>query len=217
MHVRRVEGREDEPIWVIDGFFAEEECEALIAHSNQIQVTENGDKPWHAPNTGGKYTRAMMSNRKLADVIEKRLKPILPEIVNDCKTLYVNDRFRFSRYSAGGEFHVHCDGKNYDNKRPELTGEFSAESLLTANAFLNTEGDEDYDLVGGGTTFFHGEGDENGGPKQCGLLRESIPAKAGRLVLFWANQYHQGDLVVSGRKYLVRTDIMGQRCMNDTH
>lgn len=209
MIVQNVAGRDDELLLVIDGLCTEEECKVLIDYANRVKATDEGDMPWHAPGTGGKYDRAIMVRRKMAEVFEKRLKDVIPKILNDHKLLYINDHFRFSRYVAGGEFHVHCDGKNYDNGRPELTDGFSSESFMTLNMPLNTEGDEEYGLVGGGTTFFHGVG--HGINKQPGEVRITVPAKAGRAVLFWADQYHQGDLVESGHKYLIRTDVMGQQ------
>jgi len=188
-------------LWVIDNLFSQAECTDLINRANQLQTDAKGNKSWHQPGTGGKYSRVIMIDPELTNVIWARIEPYLPKELelNGYKLLYLNSHFRFSRYRKDGIFPIHCDGKNYDNSRPDLTGGYSAESLLTLNIFLNSE--EDYDLVGGGTSFF----DEG---LRLGL---TIKAQAGTAALFWADQYHRGDLVGEGFKYLLRTDVMAMR------
>lgn len=193
------------PLWILDNLLSKEECMGRIARANAMNDDNKGNRAWHAPGTGGKYSRVIMIDRSLADDLWNRVRKFLPEVIEGYKLVYLNDHFRFSRYRKGGVFHVHCDGKNYDNSRPDLIGEWSSESLLTLNIFLNTEGDTDYELVGGGTSFFNQ--DENFNLN----LRTTVKAKAGRAVLFWAKQYHRGDVVDSGFKYLLRTDVMGIR------
>ena len=40
-------------------------------------------------------------------------------------------------------------------------------------------------------------------------LQESVKARTGRVAVFDAQQYHVGARVEDGRKYLLRTDVMG--------
>lgn len=188
-------------LWVLKNLLSSNECTDLIHRANNMK-DGNGNKSWHQPGTGGKYSRVIMIDRKLSDDLWERIRTHLPESLNGYKLLYLNDHFRFSRYKKGGLFPVHCDGKNFDNSRPEITGEYSSESLLTLNIFLNSEEDDTYQLVGGGTSFYN--------QTSRGLeLRTCVKAKAGTAALFWANQYHCGDKVQSGYKYLLRTDVMG--------
>jgi prolyl 4-hydroxylase len=184
-------------LWILNNILSREECTDLITQCNTIRDDDKGNRSWHAPGTGGKYSRVIMINRELAEDIWSRIKPILPQTLHGYKLLYVNPYFRFSRYRKGGVFHTHKDGKNYDNSYPHLTGGFSAESLLTLNIFLNGEGE--MELAGGGTTFFDDKLN----------IRIPVRAKAGTASLFWADQYHCGDEVTEGFKYLLRTDVMG--------
>jgi len=39
-------------------------------------------------------------------------------------------------------------------------------------------------------------------------LRYSAKPKSGRGALFWAKQYHCGNKVIKGNKYLLRIDVM---------
>lgn len=186
------------PLWVLDNLLHKEECAELIAKANNIVNDNKGNRSWHSPNTGGKYSRVIMIDRNLADDLWNRIRTLLPERINNYKLVYLNDHFRFSRYTAGEMFPVHRDGKNYDNRFPDMV----SESLLTLNIFLNTEGDTDYELAGGSTSFF------NEANTSTLKLRKKVNAKAGRAALFWANQCHRGDIVIKGSKYLLRTDIM---------
>jgi hypothetical protein len=187
-------------LWVMENLISQADCTNLINRANQLQTDTKGNKSWHQPGTGGQYSRVIMIDPKLANNIWTHIKPFLPKELNGYKLLYLNSHFRFSRYRKDGIFPLHCDGKNYDSSRPDLTAEYSAESLLTLNIFLNSEGD--YDLVGGGTSFFNRHEDGF-------RLRTTVKAQAGRAALFWADQYHRGDLVGEGFKYLLRTDVMG--------
>lgn len=117
------------------------------------------------------------------------------------RLLYLNSHFRFSKYMPGGFFPIHMDGTNYDNDRPEMTGEHSAVSVCTLNIFINDN------FEGGETEFFytkHEDGIELPGPRR--IVVEPV---AGRASLFYAKQYHQGCTVKSSHKYLLRTDVMG--------
>ena len=198
----RVNG--DHELWVLDNLLSSEECTNLIDKANQIKNDSKGNLAWHLRilnGNAGRYSRVIMIDPDLADYMWDKIKVLLPEKINGFKLLYVNDHFRFSRYHKGGYFEIHKDGKNYDKSRPELSNGRQTESLLTLNIFLNSEGE--YNLVGGGTSFF----DEK--RKNNMKLRTTVNAKAGRAALFWAHQYHKGDIVESGCKYLLRTDVMG--------
>lgn len=202
----KVKGNEDDHLlFILDNLLSPAQCVALINRANTLQ-TNGYNRSWHPPGTGGRYMRVTMIDRKLALFFEKMIMPILPETYTDeegntYRLLYINDHFRFSRYRERGYFHKHCDGQKEDNGRPELTGEYAAISLMTLNIPLNDEYGTDYELVGGSTSFYH----------ECNpdKLRVKVPAKAGRAALFWFNQYHTGDEVISGFKYLLRTDVMG--------
>lgn len=94
-----------------------------------------------------------------------------------------NPMFRIAKYQPGGQFEIHMDGVNEDDH--ENT------SVLTLNIFLN----DDFD--GGETDFLHNK-----------RLRCSVLPEVGKAALFDHGQYHRGNKVSNGEKYLLRTDIM---------
>ena len=90
----------------------------------------------------------------------------------------LNERFRFYRYDPGEQFAPHTDGC--------FRRDNGEESLLTFMIYLN-EGCE-----GGETNF--------------GEVR--IVPKTGMTLIFDHYLLHEGAAVVSGRKYVLRSDVM---------
>ena len=174
----------ENPLLLEVDFFTQEECDELIKKANDIG--------WYHPNTGGDYLRATIIDTKLAEKIWLKVKELCPESLtingNTFTPVYVNDHFRFSRYREGGEFQIHLDGNNYDSNNNR--------SMFTINIFLN---DENSGLLKGGSTTFYTNNMEH---------NKTIYPKAGSGALFYAKQYHSGDVVEEGYKYLLRTDVM---------
>ena len=135
----------------------------------------------------GRVTGIMeFDGQPLNELLWNRLHHIIPTHVHGKPVCGLNDHFRFSKYHKGQFFDIHKDGINQDSK-----GNMSA---LTLNIFLNE------DFKGGETDFFNSF-DRND-------LRFSITPKIGRGGLFYAHQYHSGNEILEGTKYLLRTDVM---------
>jgi hypothetical protein len=103
----------------------------------------------------------------------------------------LNERMRLLRYDPGTYFAPHNDGC-YQRRRDagERAGEYS---LVTFQLYLN-EGFE------GGATKLLNCGDENEG--------FDVVPETGSVLLFQHNVYHEGSVLVHGRKYALRTDVM---------
>lgn len=171
------------PLSIIDNLLSAVECVELITRANASS--------WHRPNTGGNYMRVIMVDAEFANTLFARIQPFLPAEYNGHDLTYLNAHFRYSRYNTGGNFPIHRDGTNYDNDRMEEFGS-STQSVFTLNIFLND------DFEGGATTFFNDDM----------TVRYVAEPKAGRASLFFAQQYHCGNEVLSPHKYLLRTDVM---------
>jgi hypothetical protein len=102
----------------------------------------------------------------------------------------LNERLRLYRYDVGQQFDWHSDGFF-----ERSTGE---RSFFTFMVFLNE------DFEGGATSFRDGYGIAIGGALQ-------ITPKKGMALLFHHPIPHRGDPVASGRKYVLRTDVMYAR------
>jgi predicted 2-oxoglutarate/Fe(II)-dependent dioxygenase YbiX len=193
MRVTQIEGTK--PLWQLDEFLNREECDGLIAKAHGTQTSvDTGNKAWHPADTGGGYLRVVMWDHALAAQLWERVQTVLPARHGNYNLLCLNPCFRFSRYNEGGNFPLHCDGKNYHNGDDGV----SMESLFTLNIFLND------DFKGGETDFFSKRGGK-------GVLRHRVMPKTGRAALFWSDQPHRGNTVTCPYKYLLRTDVMGVR------
>ncbi|CAH6421060.1 Hypothetical protein KVN_LOCUS118 [uncultured virus] len=163
---------------VIDDIFTEEECKSII------KLAEN--RGLDDIDRGiAKYHRTIIKDKKLSDKLYIQLKSHIPIMFNGSKTICLNDHFRFSKYFPGEEFGLHKDGINQDS--------FGNRSVMTLNIFLND------DFSGGETDFYFDDQKK---------LRYSVIPKIGRGALFDSQQYHCGNKVLSGYKYLLRTDVM---------
>jgi predicted 2-oxoglutarate/Fe(II)-dependent dioxygenase YbiX len=127
--------------------------------------------------------RALALYRRLSDDLAPRFQRTWTRVA-------FNERLRLYRYDIGQQFDWHRDGYF---QRPN--GE---RSFFTFMVYLN----DDFD---GGATSFSDDGFGFPG----GMLRIT-PAK-GMGLLFHHPILHRGDPVTTGRKYVLRTDVMYRR------
>jgi len=163
----------------IDGVFTSGQCQKLIDLAESKKME-------YIDRANAQYYRVILDSKELADSLYKQLKYLIPETRNKKRVVGLNNVFRFSKYLKGDEFGMHKDGYNQDYQ--------GNRSAMTLNIFLN----EDFE---GGETNFYYTADEND-------LRFSVKPKIGRGALFDSQQYHKGNAVLSGIKYLIRTDVM---------
>lgn len=174
-------------IFVIHDFFTPAECDQSIAFSE-------GQGYEDAPiTTAGGFvmrkdvrdnTRVMMDDLDLATRLFDRAKPFLPSRVGSWHLHAMNERFRYYRYDVGQTFRPHFDGC--------FSRDSQEASQLTFMVYLND------DFTGGTTEFYYNDGK----PKA------SVQPKRGMALVFYHAQLHEGAPVTSGRKYVLRTDVM---------
>lgn len=164
---------------IIDGLLTPEECERFI------RVLDNEDLILVDRGDLATYQRGLWISEAFSDELYRRLRPHLPAGVR-AEVVRCNEYFRFSKYVVGQEFGIHTDGTNLD--------QFGNVSQYTVNIFLNSE------FEGGETDFFQGVSTGGGSTR-------AIPL-AGRAAVFDRGILHCGNRVISGVKYLLRTDLM---------
>ena len=125
-------------------------------------------------------TRVMFDYPELAKLLFDRIAPHVPQELCGMKPVGANERFRSYRYDVDQRFAPHYDGAFVRNA--------SERSLLTFMVYLN-EG-----FTGGATRFHDFDLD--------------VTPKAGRALLFQHFLLHEGCVVTSGTKYVLRTDVM---------
>lgn len=166
-------------VQIIDDLLTEDECNQLIEFAEK--------RGFEVVDRGiANYNRVEFDNPLLAKLLCGRLiaRGFMPKSWNGSMVTGLNEHFRFSKYDPGQEFGIHKDGFNVDRN--------GNRSVMTLNIFLNDKFD------GGETDFFY----ENK------TKRLSAKPKSGRAALFDSQQYHCGNKVMNGNKYLLRTDVM---------
>jgi predicted 2-oxoglutarate/Fe(II)-dependent dioxygenase YbiX len=123
--------------------------------------------------------RVVLDSPELATNIWNKVKHLAP-LEEGWEAIGLNERMRFYRYEFGQQFKRHVDGPFRRNENEV--------SKVTVLLYLND------DFSGGTTQFFD--------PFQI------VTPEAGQLLLFKHRQLHQGDPVTTGRKYVLRSDIM---------
>ena len=171
-------------IVVVDDFMAHEECRSWIEFSEQ-----RGYEP-AAISVGQRQVirpevrnneRLIYDSLELAEEMWQRVEGFIPNNVMDMEKCGLNERWRFYKYQAGQQFKAHKDGSYYRS-----INEWSAYTFMV---YLNEE-------MKGGATNFRGH---------------SIRPATGRTLIFAHQLVHEGAPIVSGLKYVLRTDVMYRR------
>ncbi|MEM6992026.1 MAG: 2OG-Fe(II) oxygenase [Myxococcota bacterium] len=139
--------------------------------------------------------RAILDSPELADSLFRRLRPQLPEHWRDrdgtdWRLTGLNARFRACRYQPGQSFCVHRDGAQADAE---------TRTFRTLMLYLNDASEFD-----GGATRFYGTRDGTG------PVHTVVPS-AGLALVFPHDVWHDGEEIRSGRKYVLRTDLVYER------
>ena len=166
-----------------ENFLTPEECKGFIDFSEK----EGYNEALVRIKNGGEQMRkdirdndrVIWDNTQVAGQLYNEIKSLLPEI-DGWEPSGLNERFRFYRYKDGQQFKPHVDG-SYKKSPTE-------ESKITLLFYLN-EGFE-----GGNTTLI--------------MEGEEIIPKEGMMLLFEHKIMHCGRPVISGVKYVLRTDVM---------
>lgn len=127
--------------------------------------------------------RVIFDDPALAASLFERALPLLPAHIGTWELHGFNERFRFYRYGPKEYFKWHRDGSFA--KSPDEV------SCLTFMIYLND------DFEGGATEF----------------KTEFIVPQEGAALVFPHKLPHQGTEVISGIKYVLRTDVMYRRAV----
>lgn len=174
-------------LFVVRHLLSPAECEEEIRAS---EANGYGDAPLTTA-TGFVVNKQVRNNaRVMVDDIAgsqklwEVIRPFIPEKLHDWVAVGLNERLRYYRYDTAEKFAPHYDGEF--NRRNGET------SRLTLMIYLN-EGFE-----GGETNFFSDQG----------RLRFGVKPESGMALVFPHLLLHEGAPVKSGRKYVLRTDVM---------
>ncbi|MFV8750258.1 prolyl hydroxylase family protein [Nannocystaceae bacterium ST9] len=178
----------DEPHFVtLEHLLSPDECREWIELAEHVGFDEapiqiGGGREARVPEIRNNQ-RVMIDGREQALALWQRTRPHLPTatlVQGRWRATGFNERLRFYRYEPGQRFALHADG-HY--RRPDR----SETSRMSFLIYLN----EDFE---GGQTSLPG----------LGLV---VPA-TGLALCFEHRYLHEGRPVISGCKYVLRTDLM---------
>lgn len=176
-------------VLVIHDFLSGEECAALIRRSEGL-IYEPGTVADVVMEQVRNNERVLLDDLSLAADLFHRAEPFLPVVIDGHGLVGFNERWRFYRYRPGQTFKPHRDGSYMRMKSWE-------ESQMTFMVYLNDG------MTGGETRFFADMGQVF---RQHPYL--SVQPKEGMALVFIHSIWHEGAVVQSGQKYVLRTDVM---------
>jgi prolyl 4-hydroxylase len=169
-------------IFTIPGVLSPEECADLI---RMTEASGFKDAPITTargfvmrPETRNN-ARVMQDDIPRAAWIWERIARFVAPKLGPWRAVGLNERLRYYRYEPGQYFKWHGDGAFIRSERER--------SLFTAMVYLND------DFEGGSTDFWDSV---------------SIVPQRGMALLFEHSLTHQGAPVISGQKYVLRSDVM---------
>jgi len=174
-------------IFVIRGFLTRDECASFVAISEQTgyeDATITTAAGFVMAKDIRDNARLIRDDIALADRLWERARLFLPQQFAGWRAVGLNERFRFYRYDSGQKFAPHYDG-HFRRSESEL-------SKLTFMIYLNAG------FIGGETRFYRDDREPNA----------TVCPETGMALAFVHQQLHEGAPVISGRKYVLRTDVM---------
>lgn len=171
-------------IFTIKEFLSDEECGRYVKQSEGMGYEEAVIETAQGPELlkdVRNNDRVVFDDTELASRLFARARPFLPERMEDWRLLGFSERFRFYRYGREQFFKWHKDG-HFCRTDDEI-------SQLSFLMYLNV------DYEGGETQF----------------PWETIKPETGMALVFPHKIRHQGAPIISGVKYVLRTDVMFAR------
>ncbi|CAF3901922.1 unnamed protein product [Rotaria sordida] len=190
-------------VWVEDfNAHGDSECKHYINESERAGYTKLGAYQMSYRSND----RVIIVSQRLSDLLFKRLSAYFPDSINNDGSIWepigLNEVFRFCRYDRGGTFDAHRDAY--------FARSVNERSFMTINIYLN-------DTDAGCTRFLNPTGKK--------IIFQCQP-QAGKALIFLHDEYHDGDVLRLGSKYLMRTDLIyrlksninqQEYCLNDKH
>ncbi|MDG5490255.1 2OG-Fe(II) oxygenase [Psychroserpens sp. SPM9] len=169
-------------IFTVDDFLSVEACSNYIEKA-ELQNFEEAKVNMQGNQVMNKMVRnndrLLFFDTNLAEDLWLKLKPFVPESIGSSVAIGLNEMFRIYRYEAGQRFKMHRDG-SYERNDTEF-------SILSFLIYLND------DFEGGETEF---------------RKIATVKPKTGMALVFHHPVRHEGKEIISGIKYVLRTDVM---------
>lgn len=176
------------PIVEIDNFLSDKEIDELL----ETRINSFKKAQTHYPTYYRNNDRLIEDNESLSSFLFEKLRNYKSPFIKEFKS--VNEKIRLCRYQENQTFSIHQDGVYYPNEYQE--------SKYTFLLYLN--GSNDFD--DGQTNFY---------VSKYSSPEKTVKAQKGKLVIFDHKIWHEGATVKNGTKYILRSDIIVDRSINN--
>lgn len=188
--------------FTIDKFLSCKECNEILdmIKDKKFQKAPVGDMKKSVDTETRNNSRTFVEDSKFIEKIWQKFKnvDIIPKTMTNgvFKLSGLYKHIIFYKYNDGEYFKEHYDGERKDGNK---------KSFFTILIYLN----EDFD--GGETTFIHHDRKMIKNKLKDNLVLTPIVPKKGQLLVFKHNILHEGSLLKSGEKIILRSDIMYEK------
>ncbi len=168
-------------IFTVSDFFTPSMCDRYVERSESLGFTDapiNSAFGSEIRKDVRNNSRVMIDDQTCADDLWVGIRDYIPLRLGVWTACGINERFRFYRYEIGQQFDWHFDG-HFERENGER-------SQLTLMVYLN-------DKFTGGETAFESV---------------NIEPVRGLALIFLHKLRHKGMPVISGSKYVLRSDVM---------
>lgn len=174
--------------YTLSNILTDTECKTLITEIEEIGFQPLGETNNLEIRNNTRYCRV---DEKWANTLFSRIQAHVPKTIEYEKETWqvvgLNEMLRFCKYEPGQFFKKHCDG--------QFERSDSEKSFLTFMVYLN-------DVEKGGETRFYDF------IKHENIVTAQFECKAGHAIIFNHDILHDGNKLLDGIKYVVRTEIV---------
>ena len=189
-------------VFTIDNFLSDKENNNFLKliNNNEFKKAPIGDKNKTIETGTRNNSRTFLDDEKIIENLWNKIKLIdlIPKTMTN-NVFKLNGLFKhllFYKYNVGEYFKEHYDGDNIDGDK---------KSFFTLLIYLNDN------FEGGETNFIHYDRKiVKKKLKKDKILTPIIPKK-GQLLIFKHNILHEGSIIKSGEKIVLRSDIMYEK------
>jgi len=183
-----------QPIYTLRNLLSPQECKGIIQAAEGIGFQEAGlaiaQDVYRKKSSTRSNERVLIEDRAMAQQLWGRMQHLVDPKFDNHVASGLNWRFRIYKYAPGDRFAPHVD------ERMALPN--GGTTLFTFMVYLNEN------LTGGETTFFDRR---RKGSRKLNINRVIAP-KTGMALAFDHLLFHEGSVVRSGLKYVLRSDLI---------